>query len=378
MCHKNAAVCATKFRRIIEMANPVTVFYHADCLDGFGAAYAAWRYFGDTARYRALHHGDAWSPDEVKGHDVYILDFSFPPDALGEMAKHAASVVQIDHHASALAPWRERMVADAQGRQTDRHDTLNLIFDLNKSGARLAWEYFHPSEAVPLPLLHIEDQDLWRFTLPGTRAFCRALRLQSFTFAAWDELIRDATNDSSPGYRETLRQGEAIEGFFAREVERLAAGPLRTPARLRGEPVDAMQALRHGQTVISDGEQSWLAVNGVAINASVLFASELGNALAEQSGSFGAVWQIGRDGEAKVSLRSKGDFDVSAIAVRYGGGGHRNAAGFRLPVGQFLAEVLAMVPRKGLEPPRISTPEPKSGASTNFATWASGAHSSTD
>ena len=38
--------------------------------------------------------------------------------------------------------------------------------------------------------------------------------------------------------------------------------------------------------------------------------------------------------------------------------------------------ILSLVPRKGLEPPRIATPEPKSGASTNFATWAGGGHSS--
>ena len=31
-----------------------------------------------------------------------------------------------------------------------------------------------------------------------------------------------------------------------------------------------------------------------------------------------------------------------------------------------------VVPRKGLEPPHLSAPEPKSGAFTNFATWAGG------
>ena len=29
-----------------------------------------------------------------------------------------------------------------------------------------------------------------------------------------------------------------------------------------------------------------------------------------------------------------------------------------------------LVPRKGLEPPRLAAPEPKSGASTNSAIWA--------
>jgi phosphoesterase RecJ-like protein len=37
-----------------------------------------------------------------------------------------------------------------------------------------------------------------------------------------------------------------------------------------------------------------------------------------------------RDGHVKVSLRGKGDVDVSRIAATFGGGGHPNAAGFTL------------------------------------------------
>ena len=35
-------------------------------------------------------------------------------------------------------------------------------------------------------------------------------------------------------------------------------------------------------------------------------------------------------GEVRISLRSKYDVDVRAVAVKYGGGGHTNAAGFTL------------------------------------------------
>ena len=87
-------------------ASPVTVLYHADCPDGFGAAYAAWLRFGSAAGYRAMHHGEPWEMAEIAGHDVYILDFSFPPDLLEAIARLATSVTQIDHHASARQPWR--------------------------------------------------------------------------------------------------------------------------------------------------------------------------------------------------------------------------------------------------------------------------------
>lgn len=361
----NNSACATNCRHITEMsATPLTVLYHADCLDGFGAAYAAWSRLGGAATFRPLHHGEALDIGDLADHAVYILDFSFPPERLEAMAGIAASITQIDHHASAMQAWGSRLQTNELGERSYHHPTLPLhvFFDLEKSGARLAWEHFHPDAPPPLLLRHIEEQDMWRFTLPGTRAFCRALRLQPFDFAAWHQLVVDTPDEAAPRYRETIVQGTAIEQYFEREVERLAGSHLRTAAQVRGEPVDALQALRHGQTIVTDGDQAWLALPGIAINANALFASELGNLLAEQSGSYGLIWQYSGDGEVKASLRSKGKtLDVSAIATRYGGGGHPNAAGFRMPAEQFFSEVLKMVPKKGLEPPRISTPEPKSG-----------------
>ncbi len=320
------------------------IIYHADCLDGFGAALAAWRRFGPDAEYWPLHHGQPLETGKIAGQDVFILDFSFTPEILEGCANSAKSVTQIDHHLSAHQAWNGRLQSEAGGRQSYRHPELALqvIFDLDKSGARLAWEYFQPDSLLPLALAHIEDQDLWRFALPGTRAFCRALRQQPRQFADWNEIVEATSERNSARYRSLLEQGTAIESFFASEVERLAGGAQTMPARLRGEPVDALQAIRHTQPTLHDGEQCWHVLHGIAINANAMFASELGNRLAEQSGTFGLVWQLASDGEAKVSLRSQGDFDVAAIAQRYGGGGHRNAAGFRLPAGQFFREILAL------------------------------------
>lgn len=327
---------------------PVTVIYHADCLDGFGAAYAAWAHFGDAAVYRAMHHGEPWALADIAGHQVFILDFSFPPEFLETMARSANSVTQIDHHASALNAWGDKLRPSDGGLRQYQHPTLPLyvVFNLDKSGARLAWENFHPDTPTPLAIRHIEDQDIWRFALPGTRAFCRALRLLPFDFATWYQLVLETPNASAARYLEAIIQGSAIDQFHQREIERMSQSVLRMPALVRGEPVDALQAQRHGQTIITDGDLSWLATPGIAINANALFASDLGNSLAEQSGSYGLIWQLSGDGEIKASLRSKGKtLDVATIASRYGGGGHTNASGFRMPAQQFFSEVLNLSPK---------------------------------
>jgi phosphoesterase RecJ-like protein len=41
-------------------------------------------------------------------------------------------------------------------------------------------------------------------------------------------------------------------------------------------------------------------------------------------------FKLGADGDIHISMRSKYDVDVRAIAARHGGGGHKNAAGFKL------------------------------------------------
>lgn len=326
------------------MPHSVTVIYHADCPDGFGAALAAWKKYGAAARYCPLHHGEDWQTLGLAGQRVYILDFSFPPAILESIAAVAGSVVQIDHHASARAPWAGVLRRDGEAPEHYRHPTLPLevIFDLNKSGVRLSWEHFFPGKPLPLPLAHIEDGDLWRFALPGSRAFGRALRLLPFDFAVWDELLRTAASAEAPRYRSMMTEGQAIEQFFQREVARLAASRLVMPARLRGEALDPLQALRHGLPLLAAENQTWQAIGGLAINADSLFASELGNALAERSGTFGLIWQLSADGEVKASLRAAGRVDVAAMAGRYGGGGHPNAAGFRMDLATFTTEVLGL------------------------------------
>lgn len=324
------------------MVNPVSVIYHADCPDGFGAALAAWKHFGKSADYIPMHHGEDWEPLGLAGKSVYILDFSFDRATLEKIAVQAKAVTLIDHHASARAPWASLLKTSDNGMETFRHEKLPLSinFDLKKSGARMSWEHFFPAITLPLALYHIEDMDMWRFALPGTRAFCRTLRLLPFDFAIWEQLLTETESTDSARYQSMLTEGHAIEQFFEREVARLTQSRLVMRATVRGEVIDPLQAVRHGRTFLKSDGQSWQCISGLAINADTLFASELGNKLAERSGSFGLIWQLAADGEIKASLRAAGKVDVAAIASRYGGGGHPNAAGFRMPAGPFITEVL--------------------------------------
>lgn len=93
------------------------VIYHDSCVDGFGAAFAAWLVLGDEAEYVPMQYGkidfdfeggffnlgsnEADNPCTfVAGRDVYILDFSFPRPIMDAIFSNAKRVVWLDHHAS--------------------------------------------------------------------------------------------------------------------------------------------------------------------------------------------------------------------------------------------------------------------------------------
>src|SRR3989344_2058475 len=156
----------------------VAILYHASCPDGFGAAWAAWRIFGRRAEYIPVRH-QASPPKGLENKDVYLFDFAYPVKTMRELAAYTHHLVVLDHHLSAEAATKS---------------APEYWYNLNHSGAVLAWQYFFPKKPIPRLLRHIEDIDLWRFKLPGTRAIAAALELFNLTFPVWDKIARDLEN----------------------------------------------------------------------------------------------------------------------------------------------------------------------------------------
>jgi hypothetical protein len=291
------------------------VVYHDPCDDGFGAAFAAWKRFGDDADYLPMTYDDPIPHDLFEGRSLYVLDFSFPADDTERAIYSARSFVLLDHHKTAfkrICGRYERGMLYTRGGD----DMTSLIrLDDTKSGARLAWEFFHPGTEVPLLIQYIEDNDLWRHRLDSTRAFVRNLRSIERRFEVWDHLCH-ALKEGSPALSDFIADGRAIERYFQQQ----ARGLLRdsTSGIMLELPIP----------VSPDGGQPSRRHFGLAANMSSNFSSEAGTILAETSETFGLVWYQMADGLVKVSLRSRGGYDVEALAVALGGGGHAGAAGF--------------------------------------------------
>jgi phosphoesterase RecJ-like protein len=106
-----------------------------------------------------------------------------------------------------------------------------------------------------------------------------------------------------------------------------------------------------------DGLVSWMSLTAedVAACGSGWEETEefVGYPRAIPSAVVALLFKLKREDEVKVSLRSRGEIDVAAVALRHGGGGHRNAAGCTLrgSLDQVVDEVVDEVHRELLRYP---------------------------
>lgn len=268
-----------------QASKKIIVLYHAGCTDGFTAAWAAFRALGKTAEYIAVEHQIA-PPEGLVGKTIYLLDFTYTRPIMEQLITDNIQVTAIDHHVT---------VEDVTKM------THDYRYALDKSGARLAWEYFHPEEVVPFLVRVVEDMDLFRFALPETVTLFDWLDLYDFDFKTYTKLVRQL--ESPAGLRRALRQGTSLRAYREKVIERL---------------------LKNNTYEVQFGEYQVPCMN------TSMFHGEIATALS-QGRAFGVAWRASQKG-IYVALRSvEGALDVGQLAKQFGGGGHAHAAGFLVP-----------------------------------------------
>jgi oligoribonuclease NrnB/cAMP/cGMP phosphodiesterase (DHH superfamily) len=269
------------------------VIYHGNCADGFSAAWCFWRKYGEACEYVAGVYQQP--PPNVTGRCVYLVDFSYKRATVLQMLETATHVCLIDHHKTALE--------DLAGIESEKFSSFT---DLDRSGATLAWDFLFPDEDRPLLLGHVEDRDLWRFKLAGTREIQAMVFSYEYSFELWDKLM---AADQVELLKMTAA-GAAIERKHHKDVAELVKVCKRR--MLIGEYNVPVASLPY--TLVSD------AAHAMA-----------------QGEPFAACYWDTAEGRT-FGLRATDDgMDVSDIAKQYGGGGHARAAGFKVPRDHALA-----------------------------------------
>ena len=280
------------------------VLYHANCLDGAIAALALLNGLDETVTVLSPVQYDRIDEDALlrgcKDKDVYIVDFSFTLEMTRHLCDVADYVVFLDHHKTAIDRFEGLSAMDVA-------PNLFMRLDNDLSGAQLAWDYYTtalaPLEATvdqlaePWYVAHTGDRDLWKFELEGTREITAALYTRVNDLYQLQEMIELPRE-------EVLAIGTVLQHVYDADTNRSVSRAYY--GEVAGITVPIVNAHQH--------------------------QSEIGNLLSIGQ-PFAAVWYISGD-KVHVSLRSQkvGGTDVAAIAQQFGGGGHKNAAGFALPV----------------------------------------------
>lgn len=261
--------------------------YHGNCADGFAAAWVVRKALNGEVDFHAGVYQN--EPPDVAGRKVIMVDFSYKRPIMEKLAEASEGVTLLDHHKSAI----EDLTAGGPlfGVTSD--------FDLNRSGARIAWDWFFKPADCPALILHIEDRDLWRFQLPKTREIQAAVFSYPYDFEVWDGLMVADLD-------KLATEGAAIERKHHKDIAELVAVTKRS--------------------MVIGGHEVQVA------NLPYTMSSDAGHLMGKGEPFAACYWDT-PNGRV-FSLRSPDDgVDVSEIAKKYGGGGHAHASGFRMHIG---------------------------------------------
>lgn len=305
------------------------VMFHANCTDGTFAAYAHWssKATPDDSIYYPVSYGPTWtetfkklqsSIPDLAERRVFILDFSYPPQSILELARHSRAVVLLDHHKSAMDQYKSyaTLPNDDTTLKVALSSNALVYFDLTRSGAAITHQYLY-GEDVELPKFYqwVQDRDLWHFDLPDTRDFAAGIRFFIGTtkfdhpdhFAALDQVLTNIPD--------ILIKGRVVESI--RDV-RIAKHLTQSINRVTLQTTD--RTLKVGFK-----------------NADYDLASDLAQRLMEHHHlDMVVIYSITTQSTVSCSVRSTKAVDSTFFSLHHGGGGHPQANGCEMTIGELL------------------------------------------
>lgn len=306
------------------MQPKIVVIHHSADFDGIFCREIARRHFGDDAEYIGWDYGQP-EPSVPDNAALYMLDISVPG-----LMNHPR-LNWVDHHKSAMERYGQK-----PGYQID-----------GVAACRLSWQYFGgvnnwSGRGVPAKADFVErrvkepwavrlagEYDIWDKRDPDAELFQHGLRGQSLD-GLWPQLLQV---DEIP----TIAQLEAvIDAGFQNVLNPDGTCRNHSVSGLldKGRAIQFAKTRENeniiknaGFTVEFEG-LTFLACNHGRYNSHLFTAGLKENHDACLGFNYDGLMK-----NWKVSLYhapGKEHHDLSHIAVRYGGGGHRGACGFRV------------------------------------------------
>lgn len=298
------------------------IIYHqvkpgVDCPDGIAAAWTANRAYSNAIvrgwTYQA--EGTPIADEEIKECDrIVIVDFSFPSTQLEHWADLGAEVIVLDHHETAMNNLK------------GLSDRILAQFDMKECGATLAWQQLCDGEPMPAFLEYVRDRDLWDWLLPETQEIHEAMSNVKWKLKDALKATEDITRSVVFKWFDHLAQMSKDE-LLAYLMP--IGEPLVAPKREKVEAI-ASRALGEVFCAPDKKEHSILCVRLADDGSEDRFVSDVCMKLYRDHPQASFTACVTSDGTWSLRSDKHGNnTDVGAIAASMGGGGHRNASGFK-------------------------------------------------
>lgn len=268
------------------------IIYHANCTDGWTAA---WAYLQGLPEHHGeqlvpMAYGDDM-PDIKTGDCVVFLDFWPGSGRLKQLAERAGHILVLDHHATAQEDWTKH-------QHEFSHHPIDVVFDQTRSGALLAWEFWFAA-TPPALVSYVSDNDIWAHKLPESRVVTSYIQSWEHSMENWNRLSQ-------------MSQEELIE--ISKESWRVK------------QHICSIAAKNAYEVEVRCGSKTTTAA---VINIGFPTTQDVLNRLLESYDMSIGYCRM-KDGKWKISVRTNPGAKISAkdYAESHQGGGHENAAGY--------------------------------------------------
>lgn len=275
------------------------VVFHYPCQDGLVSAWVTHLFHTihkESIELYPIQHGTPLNIDRLKSNKVLFCDYAPANEYIDMLEKECTSIMILDHHITSA----------------ERITKPYAYFDMKRSGAGIAWDYFFGG-IRPDFINWVEDRDLWKWKYTesanfyaGIQIVLSALKYNDFNsmFNTLDELYN--TPSKTTYYLE-------IGDLINRSIQNKASSIAYNHSKKSDRYIDKNKEY-----------------NVCIVNCSTDIISEVGSILTKDYNfDFAVLWRYNHPAsEYIVSLRANNNADVSEIARQYGGGGHKNAASF--------------------------------------------------
>jgi uncharacterized protein len=283
-------------------------FYHHPCSDGMASCWAVNKYCDSVEMIgtKPQFYLDTGRVSLCKDANIICVDVIPSKESLQMLDGHCKTLTILDHHKT-----NKEVIEELNWKNSQ----LIKVFDMDRAGCQITWDYFFPLEERPWFIDYIADRDLWKWELPDSKDINTGMfEMKINSVDKFNELFLMKKNDICP---EIKRIGEEKIKINTKIIEKCIRMSLYCHLHL------------------PNGDKQ-LVILG---NPPTDLRSEFGNQslLGEPFYNYekvkvSASWHLDfYSQEWWISLRSlTPNDDVSAIAKQFGGGGHPCASGFTI------------------------------------------------